>query len=329
MTVRPRVALRSRVVSAGPSVVGIKSLTCRACGSPRPRSVARIDSEVDTLRAGDRVVVPFTISCGSCWMCSRGLCAQCETTQVTEQGRVRDCSATPRSTGRCRAGKRSSCRCRTRTSAPSSWRRTTLTSGTSTCPTSCPPPGRKCSMPMWTRTAPSPCWGWGRWVCLPCAAPCTGASPGSSAWTWCPSGWPQPDRRCGPGRGQQAVRSARQDGGRAGGDRPAGGAAYSDLLGPPRRHRLGLRRLRRDGRPDADDADVRQGRAVADGTVPRQAVDPRAARAARRGPRRAGSGVVGDPPGAVVRGRRRLCDVPAEARRVLQGCSAALALRTP
>jgi len=32
-------------------------------------------------------VVPFNISCGSCWMSSRGLFAQCETTQVREQGK--------------------------------------------------------------------------------------------------------------------------------------------------------------------------------------------------------------------------------------------------
>jgi threonine dehydrogenase-like Zn-dependent dehydrogenase len=38
------------------------------------------------LRAGDRVVVPFTISCGDCWMCRRQLYAQCETTQNREHG---------------------------------------------------------------------------------------------------------------------------------------------------------------------------------------------------------------------------------------------------
>lgn len=38
------------------------------------------------LAVGDRVVVPFTIACGRCWMCSRGLYSQCETTQVKEQG---------------------------------------------------------------------------------------------------------------------------------------------------------------------------------------------------------------------------------------------------
>ncbi|MBM9432530.1 alcohol dehydrogenase catalytic domain-containing protein [Flaviflexus equikiangi] len=38
------------------------------------------------LPAGDRVVIPFPIACGHCWMCSRGLVTQCETTQVREHG---------------------------------------------------------------------------------------------------------------------------------------------------------------------------------------------------------------------------------------------------
>ena len=48
--------------------------------------VAEVGSEVTALRAGDRVVVPFNISCGSCFMCSEGLHSQCETTQVREEG---------------------------------------------------------------------------------------------------------------------------------------------------------------------------------------------------------------------------------------------------
>jgi threonine dehydrogenase-like Zn-dependent dehydrogenase len=39
------------------------------------------------LQPGDRVVVPFNISCGHCWMCQRQLYAQCETTQVREHGK--------------------------------------------------------------------------------------------------------------------------------------------------------------------------------------------------------------------------------------------------
>ena len=38
------------------------------------------------MTAGDRVVVPFNISCGTCWMCNQGLQSQCETTQNREQG---------------------------------------------------------------------------------------------------------------------------------------------------------------------------------------------------------------------------------------------------
>ena len=46
--------------------------------------VEEVGSDVTNLSVGDRVVVPFNISCGKCWMCERGLFAQCETTQVKE-----------------------------------------------------------------------------------------------------------------------------------------------------------------------------------------------------------------------------------------------------
>ncbi len=42
--------------------------------------------EVREVSVGDRVVVPFNICCGHCWMCSQGLHSQCETTQQREQG---------------------------------------------------------------------------------------------------------------------------------------------------------------------------------------------------------------------------------------------------
>ena len=47
--------------------------------------VEEVGAEVPGLAPGDRVVVPFNISCGHCWMCDRGLQSQCETTQVREQ----------------------------------------------------------------------------------------------------------------------------------------------------------------------------------------------------------------------------------------------------
>jgi threonine dehydrogenase-like Zn-dependent dehydrogenase len=47
--------------------------------------VEEVGADVDGLAPGDRVVVPFNVSCGSCWMCDRQLYAQCETTQNREQ----------------------------------------------------------------------------------------------------------------------------------------------------------------------------------------------------------------------------------------------------
>jgi threonine dehydrogenase-like Zn-dependent dehydrogenase len=47
--------------------------------------VEAVGSEVSHIQPGDRVVIPFNISCGHCFMCDRGLYSQCETTQVTEQ----------------------------------------------------------------------------------------------------------------------------------------------------------------------------------------------------------------------------------------------------
>ncbi|WP_406864744.1 alcohol dehydrogenase catalytic domain-containing protein [Streptomyces sp. HUAS MG47] len=48
--------------------------------------VEEVGSDVETLRPGDRVVIPFNISCGHCFMCDQGLQSQCETTQVREYG---------------------------------------------------------------------------------------------------------------------------------------------------------------------------------------------------------------------------------------------------
>src|SRR6195952_848241 len=49
--------------------------------------VQEVGSAVTHIAPGDRVVVPFNISCGQCWMCERGLQSQCETTQIRSQGK--------------------------------------------------------------------------------------------------------------------------------------------------------------------------------------------------------------------------------------------------
>lgn len=48
--------------------------------------VEAVGQDVVDLQVGDRVVIPFNISCGDCFMCGEGLMSQCETTQVREQG---------------------------------------------------------------------------------------------------------------------------------------------------------------------------------------------------------------------------------------------------
>jgi threonine dehydrogenase-like Zn-dependent dehydrogenase len=47
--------------------------------------VEEVGPEVTHISPGDRVVIPFNISCGHCWMCDRQLYAQCETTQNHEE----------------------------------------------------------------------------------------------------------------------------------------------------------------------------------------------------------------------------------------------------
>lgn len=39
--------------------------------------VEEVGSSVETLKRGDRVMVPFNIYCGSCWFCARGLWSNC------------------------------------------------------------------------------------------------------------------------------------------------------------------------------------------------------------------------------------------------------------
>ncbi len=156
----------------------------RSSASPRPRSAARtststrssrpfmtegdilghepmgiveeVGPEVTHIAPGDRVVIPFNISCGHCWMCDRQLFAQCETTQNREEEKGASLSATPSSTARCRAGRPSTCACRRPTSARSRCPRARPTTASSTSPTCCRPPGRRSTTRRSPRAARSP-----------------------------------------------------------------------------------------------------------------------------------------------------------------------------
>ncbi|MEW2479566.1 zinc-dependent alcohol dehydrogenase [Mycobacterium sp. NPDC049093] len=48
--------------------------------------VQEVGPAVGSLTVGERVVIPFQISCGHCFMCDQQLYTQCETTQVRDQG---------------------------------------------------------------------------------------------------------------------------------------------------------------------------------------------------------------------------------------------------
>jgi threonine dehydrogenase-like Zn-dependent dehydrogenase len=49
--------------------------------------VEAVGPAITNVNVGDRVVIPFNISCGHCYMCGLGLPTQCETTQVHEFGK--------------------------------------------------------------------------------------------------------------------------------------------------------------------------------------------------------------------------------------------------
>ena len=61
--------------------------------------VEEVGPEVTHIAPGDRVVIPFNISCGHCWMCDRRLFAQCETTQNRETGKGKASTASPLDAG--------------------------------------------------------------------------------------------------------------------------------------------------------------------------------------------------------------------------------------
>jgi len=48
--------------------------------------VEEVGPGVTGIHPGQRVVIPFNVSCGTCFMCAQGLHSQCETTQVKDQG---------------------------------------------------------------------------------------------------------------------------------------------------------------------------------------------------------------------------------------------------
>ena len=99
------------------------------------------------MKAGDRVVVPFNISCNTCWMCSQGLQSQCETTQNRDQGYGASLFGYTKLYGQVPGGQAEYLRVPFGNTLPIKVPDAPRTTGSSTCPTSCRRPGRRCSTP--------------------------------------------------------------------------------------------------------------------------------------------------------------------------------------
>ena len=57
--------------------------------------VVALGSEVTNLKIGDRVVVPFTISCGDCFFCRKGLFSACERTNPNAEMAIKAMGHSP------------------------------------------------------------------------------------------------------------------------------------------------------------------------------------------------------------------------------------------
>jgi threonine dehydrogenase-like Zn-dependent dehydrogenase len=114
--------------------------------------VEEVGSAVGDLKVGDRVVIPFQISCGHCYMCDKTLYTQCETTQVRDQGMGAALFGFSKLYAKSPAGRPSIYACRKPSSPTSKSPTAHRTNASFTCPTSCPPPGS----PSTTLTSPTP-----------------------------------------------------------------------------------------------------------------------------------------------------------------------------
>jgi len=117
--------------------------------------VEEVGADCGDLRVGDRVSIPFQISCGHCWMCAQHLYTQCETTQVRE---------------------RSTCGFPRPSSPTSSSQRVLPTTGSPTSRTSCRPHGRGWSTQRFRTAAPSSCSASVRWATSPAGSARTGVT---------------------------------------------------------------------------------------------------------------------------------------------------------
>ena len=124
--------------------------------------VEEVGADVEHIAPGDRVVIPFNISCGDCWMCNEQLFAQCETTQNRDTNTGASLFGYTKLYGQVPGGQAEYLRVPRRSSARSRCPTGRRTSASSTSRTFCRPLGRRSSTQRFPMAVPWPCSGWGR-----------------------------------------------------------------------------------------------------------------------------------------------------------------------
>ena len=140
--------------------------------------VEAVGSGVDNLAVGDRVVVPFNISCGHCFMCEHGLQSQCETTQNRDEGMGASLFGYTKLYGEVPGGQAELLRVPQAHYGPIKVPEGPRTTASSSSPTSCRRRGRRCSTPRSPTAAAWRSSGWAR------SGRCRRGSPS----TWAPDG---------------------------------------------------------------------------------------------------------------------------------------------
>ncbi len=124
--------------------------------------VEAVGSAVTHIKPGDRVVIPFNISCGHCFMCDEGLFSQCETTQLRSQGRGAALFGYTRLYGHVPGGQAGLLRVPQAQFGPIKVPEGPPDERFVYLPTFCRPPGRRWSMRRFPKAVRSPCSGWDR-----------------------------------------------------------------------------------------------------------------------------------------------------------------------
>jgi threonine dehydrogenase-like Zn-dependent dehydrogenase len=319
--------------------------------------VVETGPRIRNLAAGDRVVVPFNISCGYCWMCSRGLFAQCETTQVRDQGKGAALFGYTSLYGSVPGAQAEYLRVPQAQFGPvkiphgppdeqflylsdilpTAWQAVAYAAT--------PPDGTLAVLGLGpvgqlaTRVARH--LGTERVIGVDAVPERRAAARAFGIDTVDPD--ELDDVAAGliamtGGRGPDAVIDAvgmeahghaeprgRAEAHRRGRRRSPGRAAHRDQVRPPRRHGVGQRGVRRRGGPDAPDGDVRPRHPAAHGAGPRPALDQRDPARRQRQHRPAGRPGPGHPPPRPGGRGARVRDLPRQGRRLHQGRPAALA----